>query len=93
MPTLEGIGLAFAIGLVIGLVVDTVTPGRVIFGWLLAIILGFIGAAVGGFVFVTFAVADLVVGGLAVAPAIIGALVLVLVAKLIISLATRRPKP
>ncbi len=80
------------IGVVVGFLVDTLTPGRIAFGWLLGAVLGIVGAAVGGFAFGNLDFAKMAVGGLAIVPAVIGAAVLALVAKLLILAFTRRPR-
>lgn len=79
------------IGLVIGLVIDTVIPGRVPFGYLLAIVLGLIGAAVGGYAFAEQDFLGFSVGNLPVGPAVVGALVAVLVPEILIAIFAPRP--
>ncbi|MHB1132063.1 MAG: GlsB/YeaQ/YmgE family stress response membrane protein [Chloroflexota bacterium] len=78
------------VGAVLGLLVDTFTPGRIPFGYLLGILLGIAGAVIG--VNVVAPPLDLVVGGVDIADAALGAVVLTLVVDLIIGLATRRPR-
>jgi len=89
-PSQVDIVVLVLIGIVIGFLGDTLTPGRVPFGWLLGPILGIVGAAVGGYVFGNVAFSNITVGSLAIIPAIIGAIVLVLVVELIIALLTRK---
>ena len=80
------------IGAVVGFLVDTLTPGRIVFGWLLGIVLGIVGAAIGGYLFADLDFAGFAVGGLAVVPAVVGALLLVLVVELVVYAFTRRPR-
>ena len=78
------------VGVVLGLLVDTLTPGRVPFGWLLGALLGLIGAAVGAYLLPGIP-GVWYIGSLPMLPTILGAIVLTLVAKVIIALLTRRP--
>ena len=78
------------VGAVLGLLVDTFTPGRIPFGYLLGILLGIAGAVIG--VYVVAPPLNLVLGGVDVFDAGLGALVLTLVVDLIIGFAARRPR-
>jgi uncharacterized membrane protein YeaQ/YmgE (transglycosylase-associated protein family) len=78
------------VGAVLGLLVDTLTPGRVPFGWLLGALLGIIGAAIGAYLLPGLP-AVWYVGSLPLLPTVLGALVLTLVVELVIAFVTRRP--
>ena len=88
---LQEILVIVVIGVVVGVVADTVIPGRVPFGYLLAIVLGLIGAAGGGYAFASQDFLGYSVGNLAVAPAVIGALVVVLIVEILIAIFAPRP--
>lgn len=78
------------VGVVLGLLVDTLTPGRVPFGWLLGALLGLLGAAIGAYL-LPGVPGVWYVGGLPLLPTVSGAIVLTLVVKLILAFITRRP--
>jgi uncharacterized membrane protein YeaQ/YmgE (transglycosylase-associated protein family) len=86
------IGAIVLIGLVVGLVADTVIPGRMPFGYLVAIVLGIAGAAVGGYAFAEQDFLGFTVGNVAIGPAVLGALVPVLLLELLIFIFGRRPR-
>ncbi|MCL5110695.1 MAG: GlsB/YeaQ/YmgE family stress response membrane protein [Chloroflexi bacterium] len=77
------------VGLVLGFLSDTLTPGRVPFGWLLGVVLGIVGAAAA--VYLLPPLLGLYVAGVAIVNVVVGAIVLTVAVKLIIAFATRRP--
>lgn len=90
MSALDFLVVVF-IGLVVGLLADTFIPGRMLFGWLVAAILAVVGSAVGGLLFEGIGPIDWAVGEVAILPAILGAILPVLVVKAIVALVRRRP--
>lgn len=79
------------LGFVIGLLVDTLTPGRMLFGWLVSAALGVVGSFLGNAALAGVDPVRLQVANVAVLPAIAGALVLVLLLQVPLAI-FRRPK-
>lgn len=79
------------IGFVVGFLVDTLTPGRILFGWLISAVLGIAGSAVGGLMFGYLDPLGFAVDDLAVLPAVVGALILVLLLQVPLAI-FRRPR-
>ncbi|MHB1004814.1 MAG: hypothetical protein ACYC3S_04125 [Chloroflexota bacterium] len=79
------------IGIIVGVLVDTLTPGRILFGWLLAALLGVAGAAAGGLMFGYLDPLQFAIGTLPVLPALVGALILVLILEVPLAI-FRRPR-
>jgi uncharacterized membrane protein YeaQ/YmgE (transglycosylase-associated protein family) len=77
------------VGLVLGFLGDTLTPGRVPFGWLLGVALGIVGAAAAAYLLPPLL--GLYLAGAPIVNIALGAVVLTVIVKLIIALATRRP--
>jgi uncharacterized membrane protein YeaQ/YmgE (transglycosylase-associated protein family) len=79
------------IGFVIGFLADTLTPGRILFGWLLSAGLGILGSFAGNALLVAMDPLDINLGSVAILPAIVGALVPVLLLQVPLAI-FRRPR-
>ncbi len=83
--------IPLAVGAVLGLVIDTLTPGRMLFGWLISALLGAAGAWLGATAFAYLDTTGVQVGGAPLFATLIGALLPVAVLQIVLAI-FRRPK-
>ncbi len=82
-----GVLVTLLIAGLVGALADAIVPGRLPFGWLGAILAGLIGSWLG-----TALVGDVgpVVAGIAIIPALLGAIILAFIAAALVRYSTRR---
>lgn len=77
--SLLGLIVTLLIAALVGWVANRIVPGKIPYGWLGAIVFGLLGSWVGG---ILLGDAGPEIGGIAVIPAIVGAVILAIVADL-----------
>lgn len=83
-----GFLLLILIAAIVGFIADALVPGTVPFGWLFAIIVGLIGAWIGTALFGAIGPA---IGGIYIFPAIVGAVIFVILLELLLGAFYRKP--
>ncbi len=83
-----GFLLMLVVAAIIGWLADLIVPGRLPWGWIGAIIAGLVGAWIGHALLGDFGP---VIGGLAIIPALIGAIVFAFLLELVLKATVRRP--
>ncbi len=79
--TLLGFLLLLIVAAIVGFIADALVPGTYPFGWLIAIIVGLIGAWLGTALFGAIGPA---IAGIYILPAIVGAVILVIILELLL---------
>ncbi|MCX6021476.1 MAG: GlsB/YeaQ/YmgE family stress response membrane protein [Chloroflexi bacterium] len=80
--------LMLVVAAIVGWVADMVVPGTLPFGWVGAIVAGLVGAWLGTALLGGFGPT---IGGLAIVPAIIGAIIFAFVVNFVLKATVRRP--
>lgn len=84
--SLLGLIVTLVIAAFVGWVANRIVPGKIPYGWLGAIVFGLLGSWVGG---ILLGDAGPEIGGIAVLPAIVGAVILAIVADIVFKTSQR----